>query len=63
MNENPEIFDLVKINQVPSHSESCKKYENEKCRFNFGKFFADHTIVSFPPPDDLLGQVKNNILN
>ena len=46
-----------------SHSNSCKKYKNEKCCCHFGKFFTDHTIASFPLPDDLLQQLKNNVLN
>ena len=46
-----------------SHSKACRKYKNEKCHYRFGKFFTDHTIVSVPLPDDLLEQVKNNILN
>lgn len=45
-----------------SHSKSCRKYENEKCRYHFGMFFTDHT-VSFPLPDDLPEELKNNILN
>ena len=48
---------------MPSHSKSCTKYKNEKCRYPFGKFLTDHTIVSLLLPADLREQLKNNILN
>ena len=42
---NPEtdnsLFELVKTYQIHRHSESCRKYKNDKCRFNFGRFFTD----------------------
>ena len=63
MNDNPELFHLVKTYQVHSHSKSCRKYKNEKCHYHFGKFFTDQTTVSFPLPDDLPEQLKNNTLN
>ena len=47
VNENPELFHLFKTYHVRSHSKSYRKYKNEKCCYHFGKFFTDHTIVSF----------------
>ena len=46
-----------------SHSKYYRKYINEKCLCHFGIFFIDHTFVSFPLPDNLSEQLKNNILN
>lgn len=57
------IYSFFKKYEVHSHSNSCKKYKNEKWCCHFGKFFTDHTIANFPLPDDLLLQLKNNILN
>ena len=62
-NENPELFHLVTTCQVHSHSKSCRKYKNEKCRYHFGKFFTERTIISFPLPSDLPEAEKTNILN
>lgn len=45
------------------HAKSCPKYKNEKCHYNFGKIFIDHTIISVPVKDDLPENIKNNILN
>ena len=63
IHENPELFDLVTTYQVHSHSKSCRKYKNEKCRYHFGKFFTERTIISLPLPNHLPDTVKNNILN
>ena len=32
------------------------------CRFNFGQFFTDKTIVAEPLPEDVSEEVKTNIL-
>ena len=63
IHENPEILDLVTIYQVHSHSKSSQKYKNEKCRYHFGKFFTERTIISLPLPNHLPDTVKNIILN
>ena len=44
-----EFHDLVKM----YHSRSCKKYKNIPCRFNFGQFFTNETVVSKPLADDM----------
>ena len=46
-----------------SHSKSCRKYKNEKCRYHFGKFFTDQTILALPLPEDLPENQRNAILN
>ena len=59
----PDLFKLVTTYQVYSHSKSCRKYKNEKCRYHFGKCFTDHAIISIPLDSNLPEDVKNNILN
>ena len=69
-NNEPTLFELVKTYQIHRHSKTCRKYRNEKCRFRFGKFFTNKTIITQPlaadslPPDVKLQNMKqrNNIL-
>ena len=60
---NPELFNLVKTFQVHSHSKSCRKYKNIDCRYGFGKFFTDRTIIAEPLPEHLTEEDKANILS
>ena len=60
---DPELYELVKKYQTHSHSKTCRKYKNIACRFNFGQFFTDRTIVSEPLPDDMDEELKTNTLN
>ena len=46
-----------------SHSKSCRRYKNERCRYHFGKFYTNHTIISLPLQQDLPEDQKNSILN
>ena len=48
--------------QVHTHSKSCRKYKNIPCRYSFGKFFTDHTIIAEPLSDKLCEQEKADIL-
>ena len=57
-----ELFELVKTCQVHRYSKTCRKYRNDKCRFNFGKIFTDRTIVAEPLPDDMPEEIKNQVL-
>ena len=59
----PEFHELVSIYQKHHHSRSCKKYKNIPCRFNFGQFFTDETVVSKPLSDDVSEEEKSVILN
>ena len=43
---DPELYELVKKYQTHSHSKTCRKYKKIACRFNFGQFFTDSTIVA-----------------
>ena len=63
---NPEtdnsLFELVKTYQIHRHSKSCRKYKNDKCRFNFGRFFLDRTIIAQLLSSDLSESQKKEIL-
>ena len=52
----------MKKYQTHSHSKTCRKYRNIACRFNFGQFFTDRTIVAEPLPQDMDEEIKTNIL-
>ena len=53
-----DLYELVKKYQTHSHSKSCRKYKNIACRFNFGQFFTDSTVVAEPLPDDMDEEIK-----
>jgi hypothetical protein len=59
----PELYELVKLYQKHSHSKTCRKYKNVSCRFNFGQFFTNKTIIAEPLNDDLDANIKANILD
>ena len=61
--QDPELHDLVKTYQKHSHSKTCRKYKNIKCRFNFGQFFTNRTFVAEPLSDDLDLEEKTNTLD
>ena len=48
--KEPELYDLVKTYQTHTHSKSCRKYKNSECRFNYGRFFTERTIIADPLP-------------
>ena len=45
---SPELYKLVKTYQTHTHSKTGRKYKSLACRFNFGHFFTDKTIVAKP---------------
>ena len=51
--KHPKLYVLVNFYQKHTHSKTCRKYNNIQCRFNFGQFFTNRTIVAEPLPDDL----------
>ena len=59
---DPELHELVKTYQKHTHSKTCRKYKNIKCRFNFGQFFTNRTIVAEPLSDDLDLEEKTNTM-
>ena len=58
----PNLFEIVKTYQIHQHSKTCRKYRNEKCRFHFGKFYTNRTIVAQPLSDSLSVDEKNVIM-
>ena len=58
----PTSFELVKNYQLHSHSITCQKYRDGKCRFNFGRFVTERTIVSKPLSDSLTEHEKAEIM-
>ena len=58
----PTLFELVKNYQLNRHSKTCLKYRNGKCRFDFGRFFIERTIIAKPLPDSLTELEKAEIM-
>ena len=44
-----------------THSKTCRKYKNLACRFNFGHFFTEKTIVEEPLPTSMDEAEKNRV--
>ena len=59
---DPQLYDLVKTYQRHNHSKTCRKYKNVTCRFNFGQFFTNKTVVADPLSEDMDEEIKSNIL-
>ena len=57
-----ELHDMVNFYQKHTHSKTCRKYKYIKCRFNFGQFFTNRTIIAEPLPDDIADELKQPIL-
>ena len=53
---------MVNFYQKHTHSKTCRKYKNIKCRFNFGQFFTNRTIIAEPLPDDIADELKQPTL-
>ena len=51
----------MKTYQKHTHSRSCRKYKNIQCRFNFGQFFTNTTIVAEPLSNDLDEAIKSDL--
>ena len=56
------LHELVRTYQKHSHSKTCRKYKNIPCRFNFGQFFTERTVVAEPLSDDVSEEIKADIL-
>ena len=57
-----KLFQLVRTYRVHRHSKTCRKYRNDKCRFHFGKLFSSSTFVAEPLPNDMLEEIKIQVL-
>ena len=60
--DDKELFDLVDTYQKHSHSKTCRKYKNAICRFHFGGFFSEKTIIAQPLPDDMDEHLKETLM-
>ena len=56
------LYELVKTYQIHRHSKTCRRYKNDNCRFHFGRFFTDRTIVAKPLNFNLNDAEKKEIL-
>ena len=56
------LYELVKTYQIHRHSKTCRKYKSDNCRFHFGRFFTDRTIVAKPRNSNLSDPKKKEIL-
>ena len=61
-NENSELHNLVKLYRLHRHSRTCRKYENEPCRFKFGKTFSKKKMVAEPLPENMSKEIKVLVL-
>ena len=59
----PGLFKLAKLYQIDSHSRTCWKYKKNKCRFSYGRFFLDRTIISKPLDPSLDPEERHEILD
>ena len=60
----PELYNFVKTYQVHKHSKSCCKYKNVSCRYGYGRYFTEWTIIAKPIniPDDSVYIYAENYL-
>ena len=61
--EDSHLYQLLKTFQIHSHSKTCPKYKNMKCRLKFGRSFTAKTIVARPLQKMLSHVEKFEILN
>ena len=59
----PQLYDLVKTYPMHNHSKTCRKYKNVACRFNFGQFFTDRTIVAEPLAENMDQEITVQYFN
>ncbi|XP_029182368.2 uncharacterized protein LOC114950315 [Acropora millepora] len=58
-----ELYELVGTYQKHNHSKTCRKYRNVPCRFNFGAFITNRTVVAEPLSQEMDEELKRNLLN
>ena len=62
----PELFELVKLYQIKSLSRTCWKYiyiKKNEFRFSYGRFFSDRTIILKPLDPSLDPLERNEVLD
>ena len=58
---SPVLHNLMKTYQTHTHFKTCRKSKNLACRFNFGHFSAEKTIVAEPLPTSMDKVEKNRV--
>ena len=61
MNDS-ELFELVKTYQVHSNSGNCWKYNKDECRFSYGRYFTEKTIIAKPLDSKFNNDEKQEVL-
>ena len=59
---DPELFEFVKTYQVHAHSKTCWKYNKNECRFSYGQFFTEKSIIAKPLDSELTNDEKQEDL-
>ena len=59
---NLELFELFKTYQVHAHSRTCWKYNQNECRFSYGQYFTEKTIIAKPLDSKFSNDEKQKIL-
>ena len=59
---NPEIFELVKTFEIHTHSRTCWNYNKNKCRFSYGRYFIEKTIIAKLLDSKFSNEEKQEIL-
>ena len=57
-----EHFELVKTYQVHIHSRTCWKYNKNECRFSYGCYFTEKTIIAKPLDSKFSNEEKQEIV-
>ena len=60
---NTALFNLVKTYQTHYFSKWFRKYKSIDCRYSFGNYFCNETIIVVPLSNDLANDEKENVLN
>ena len=58
----PEPFDLVKNYKIHRHSKTCQKFKNNSCRFHYGRYITDHTIIAETLASNVAADVKLSLM-
>ena len=61
--EEPELHRLVSQYQIHAHSNSCRKYKNVSCRFHYGRYFTEKTVIAQPLFEEMLESERSAVLS
>ena len=59
---DPELFELVKKYQIHAHSRTCWKYNKNGCRFSYGRYITEKTIIAKPLVSKFNNDEKQEVL-